>query len=152
MPCSKVPESTSNAATQSNSGFRAGFDQRLNISSESPSEESWATALEEFENNARRPGLWARVFAEANGEESVAKAAYLSRRAAELHEEYLNIISPNVIQDQFETQMRIAKQYFNSRNSSVENYRMATSILQTLANRGVVDAKALLKQLNEEMK
>jgi ribosomal protein L40E len=50
----------------------------------SPSEEFWAAAFEEFENSARRPGLWARTFAEANGNEAVAKAAYLTLRVAEM--------------------------------------------------------------------
>ncbi|MES1980775.1 MAG: hypothetical protein V4451_22270 [Pseudomonadota bacterium] len=50
-------------------------------------EHLWSAALAEFENSSRRPGLWARVFAEADGNESVAKAAYLKTRVAELSDE-----------------------------------------------------------------
>jgi hypothetical protein len=50
-------------------------------------EESWAKALAEYEGSSRRPGLWARVFSEAQGHEAVAKANYLKYRAEEfLHE------------------------------------------------------------------
>ena len=47
----------------------------------------WAQALEEFESSSRRAGLWARVFAEANGDESLAKAGYLRLRVDELESE-----------------------------------------------------------------
>lgn len=52
----------------------------------SPREEYWSTALTEFDSPARRPGLWARAFAEAQGNEAVAKANYLRYRASELEE------------------------------------------------------------------
>jgi ribosomal protein L40E len=48
------------------------------------SEEFWAAAYTEFESPARRPGLWARTYAEANGNEAIAKAAYLTLRVAEI--------------------------------------------------------------------
>jgi RNA polymerase primary sigma factor len=44
----------------------------------------WATALEEYESQTRRPGLFARLFAEANGDEAKTKAAYLRERVKEL--------------------------------------------------------------------
>lgn len=53
-----------------------------------PADESvWAQALAEFDSPARRPGLWAKVFADANGNESVAKAAYLRERVAQLQDD-----------------------------------------------------------------
>lgn len=52
-----------------------------------PSEARWAAALVEFESDARRPGLWAKTFAEANGNEAVAQAAYLRYRSVELEVE-----------------------------------------------------------------
>jgi hypothetical protein len=57
-----------------------------------PAEEYWATALAEFEGALRRPGLWARVFAEGQGNEQGAKAAYLQFRAAELEHEHQLLI------------------------------------------------------------
>jgi hypothetical protein len=47
-------------------------------------ESCWATALAEYDGDARRAGLWARVFSEAHGNESVAKAAYLKARVDEM--------------------------------------------------------------------
>lgn len=47
----------------------------------------WAAALAEFESDARRAGLWARAFAEAEGNESIAKAHYLRDRVQQLAEE-----------------------------------------------------------------
>ena len=47
----------------------------------------WTKALAEFDGESRRPGLWARLFAEAGGNETAAKAAYLKVRAAELANE-----------------------------------------------------------------
>ena len=49
-----------------------------------PAEEFWAIALAEFDGASRRPGLWAKSFAGAEGNEAVAKAAYLSERAKQL--------------------------------------------------------------------
>lgn len=51
-------------------------------------EEFWAAALAEFEGTSRRPGLWARAFADAQGNEAVAKATYLRDRASELAHEH----------------------------------------------------------------
>lgn len=47
-------------------------------------EEFWSNALAEFEGPSQRPGVWARAYAEAQGNEAVAKAAYLRYRASEL--------------------------------------------------------------------
>lgn len=44
----------------------------------------WAEVAAEFEGDNRRPGLWAKLFAEAGGDLNVAKASYLSRRFGEL--------------------------------------------------------------------
>jgi hypothetical protein len=51
----------------------------------SPSDDCWSEALVEFEGSARRLGVWAKAFAEAHGNEAVAKAEYLRIRSQELH-------------------------------------------------------------------
>lgn len=66
----------------------AGVPQR-----EAPAEELWAKALNEFDGAARRPGLWARSFAESNGNELVAKAAYLRCRVTELEAEHRTVVA-----------------------------------------------------------
>jgi hypothetical protein len=53
-----------------------------------PNERCWAQALSEYENDRKKPGLWARAYAEGQGEEAAAKAHYLKLRAAQLLEEY----------------------------------------------------------------
>ena len=53
-----------------------------------PSEQFWSVAIAEFEGPSRRPGLWARVFSEAQGNEAIAKANYLRYRAEELHDQH----------------------------------------------------------------
>lgn len=68
-------------------------------------EEFWAAALSEFEGTSRRPGLWARAFADAQGNEAVAKATYLRDRASELAHEH---------------QMRLAEQERQSRQLAQE--------------------------------
>jgi hypothetical protein len=51
-------------------------------------EQFWAAALDELEGPARRPGVWARSFSEANGDEAIARARYLRYRSSELQAEY----------------------------------------------------------------
>jgi hypothetical protein len=51
-------------------------------------EKSWEHALLEFEGGDRRLGVWAKVFAESNGNESLAKAAYIAYRAPQIQEEF----------------------------------------------------------------
>ena len=47
-------------------------------------EDLWAASLAEFESQNRHPGLWAKCFSEASGNEAAAKAEYLSRRTIQL--------------------------------------------------------------------
>ena len=46
----------------------------------------WAKAYDELHGSSRRQGLWARVFAEASGDEPAAQAAYLRERVNQLSE------------------------------------------------------------------
>ena len=54
-----------------------------------PAEEFWAEALVEVDGDSRRPGLWARAYSEAQGDDAVAKAMYLDRRARQLESEHV---------------------------------------------------------------
>lgn len=53
-------------------------------------ESLWEQALSEFENGPRKAGLWAKVFSEADGNESQAKARYLKVRVQQLEAGLLN--------------------------------------------------------------
>jgi hypothetical protein len=60
-----------------------------NIGTAANDEAHWAQALSEFESQSRRPGLWAKSFSDASGNESLAKAAYLASRVVEIQREHL---------------------------------------------------------------
>jgi hypothetical protein len=53
-----------------------------------PMEECWAQALAEYDGDRKKPGLWARAYADARGDEAVAKAHYLKYRAEQLFNTY----------------------------------------------------------------
>ena len=55
------------------------------MSPSSPTEEDfWATAMNEVETGQRRPGVWAKAFAECDGDETKAKVTYLKARVQQL--------------------------------------------------------------------
>ena len=54
------------------------------ITESSNEEDQWATAMAELETGQRRPGLWAKAFAESEGDETKAKVAYLKSRVQQL--------------------------------------------------------------------
>ena len=53
-----------------------------------PREEFWAQALHECDSAAMKAGLWAKAFADAGGDERLAKATYMRLRAAQLQALY----------------------------------------------------------------
>jgi len=53
-----------------------------------PREEFWAQALHECDSTAMKAGLWAKAFADAGGDERLAKATYMRLRAAQLQALY----------------------------------------------------------------
>jgi hypothetical protein len=61
--------------------------QKMTNSNEEGSEKLWAQALAELEGGNRRSGLWAKAFADAQGNEAAAKANYLRDRVCQLSEE-----------------------------------------------------------------
>jgi Protein of unknown function (DUF2569) len=72
------------------------------------SDAHWEAALLEFESDSRRKGLWAKCFANANGDESRAKAMYLMERAGEIShvsaaERHSPLPRPIEAQPRFET-------------------------------------------------
>lgn len=66
----------------------AASETGLVVPADTPHEQFWSEALVEFDGASRRPGLWARAFAEAQGNEAVGKANYLRYRADELQQEH----------------------------------------------------------------
>lgn len=52
-----------------------------------PSITDWELALDEYNGSKRNNGLWAKIFAENNGDENSTKAQYLKIRAAEISQQ-----------------------------------------------------------------
>jgi hypothetical protein len=50
-------------------------------------EQSWAAALSEYESGNRRDGLYAKLYAKLDGDESKIKVAYMKTRVVEMTEE-----------------------------------------------------------------
>ena len=70
--------------TEHHASVRVATSSPKTASTAADEEERWASAFAEFKSDARRPGLWAKSFSEANGNESVAQATYLRVRVSEL--------------------------------------------------------------------
>lgn len=84
---------------------------------EEANEKLWEDALSEFENQ-RRAGLWAKVFAEANGNEQVAKAKYLQARVAELTIQARSQITARLEQEWLtQTQQNLAREESQNREA-----------------------------------
>jgi len=49
-----------------------------------PLSEDWETALIEYDGSDRNKGLWAKLFADSNGDENIVKAQYIKTRAGEI--------------------------------------------------------------------
>lgn len=91
-----LPEPPLRDVTQPNYEGALTQAYQASVLYETPPEEFWAVALTEFESDKRRPGLWARVFAEAKGNDAIAKAGYLSCRANELSLEHADQVAAAV--------------------------------------------------------
>jgi len=63
-------------------------EQPITQNLDEPEEQFWAVALAECNTQNMRPGLWAKAFAESQGQESVAKALYMKLRAAQLQSDW----------------------------------------------------------------
>jgi hypothetical protein len=53
-----------------------------------PAEKCWTRALSEYDSGARKRDIWARAYAEAQGDEAAAKVHYLKLRSTQLFDEY----------------------------------------------------------------
>lgn len=73
--------------TASSSPFSSPLASSTCNVTEVGNEELWALALAELEGETRRSGLWAKAFADAQGNETAAKANYLRARVRQLTEE-----------------------------------------------------------------
>ena len=68
--------------------------------SESTEEDFWATAMTEVETGQRRPGVWAKAFAECDGDETKAKVGYLKSRVQQLTEAHMALLAQMEVERQ----------------------------------------------------
>lgn len=84
-PAPTQPAGTTSLATANPTQFvnqtQSPTSMPLSASTE---EDFWATAMNEVETGQRRPGVWAKAFAEFDGDETKAKVAYLKARVQQL--------------------------------------------------------------------
>ena len=74
-------------------------------------EEYWEKSFTEFNSSQRKEGLWAKCFAEANGDENIAKANYLKVRTTQLMNDS-NLTQNNLINK--------SPQSFSNQQNSIE--------------------------------
>lgn len=96
--------------------------QRVNTAA-STEEDHWATAMTELESGQRRPGVWAKAYAEADGDETKATVAYLKARVHQLVAAEI----ARQAEDQFHKQQVIANQQadLQERQNPIEQARLA---------------------------
>jgi hypothetical protein len=85
---SRRPEDAGIAIAQ-----KSGADNSQNINLDISAEitlECWELALKEYEGEGRQIGLWGKLYAEFDGNESRVKADYLKIRAAHFHKVQIN--------------------------------------------------------------
>lgn len=83
-------------------------------------EDLWEKALDEYESQERRKGLWAKLFAEYDGDDSKIKVQYLKVRVIQLKEEYEQDIKNKTHEFELHKQMIQIKQDEENKRKSVE--------------------------------
>ncbi|MDB5773254.1 MAG: hypothetical protein JWM42_3628 [Burkholderia sp.] len=104
-----------------------------------PAEDCWAQALVEYETDRKKPGLWARAFAEAHGNETAAKALYLKLRATQLFDDYQEQAREVIKQQQAEQEAVALNQRYEN---SLTEHQLKIKRAMELAEYGGEDAFA----------
>ena len=93
LPSSKAPENSAKTAIPDQvfgsdpaRSHHADVNSAILPATTDVEEDLWAKAAAELNSEQRRPGLWAKAFANENGNETAAKAAYLRERVQQLSE------------------------------------------------------------------
>jgi Protein of unknown function (DUF2569) len=105
-------------------------------------EDFWATAAEELVSDARRKGLWAKAFAEAQGNETVAKASYLKWRFEQLQHD--DTVRRSQLLAEQTVRRHANEQQASAEAAQAEMYRRSVKDLDT-------SAEALLRAFVESV-
>jgi hypothetical protein len=81
------------------------------------SETHWESALNEYQSENRKNGLWAKLYSENNGNENLVKAAYIKKRATELSKLAFN---PSSIESDFEINKNLSSSFCLNNNKFKE--------------------------------
>lgn len=111
VPPEPKPEATSvvNSITATPAVF-ASAEKAATQNVNEPEEQFWAIALAECNQQNMRPGLWAKAFAESQGQEALAKAHYMRLRATQLQVEHMFRQEQEVAHKKTVEQAEIAQQ------------------------------------------
>lgn len=90
-------------------------------------EDFWATAMSEVETGQRRPGVWAKAFAECDGDETKAKVAYLKARVEQL----TNAAKAQAAQEEADKLAAVEMAKANALAMEQEAERLAAQFLST---------------------
>ena len=90
------------------------------IESDNISDEHWVQAAEELTSQVRNEAIWAKVFSEADGDESKAKARYIKIRVEQLHRSGISS-SNSYIKKDFDMSESHQSLQNNSGNTPIES-------------------------------
>ena len=90
------------------------------IESDNISDEHWVQAAEELTSQVRNEAIWAKVFSEADGDESKAKARYIKIRVEQLHRSGISS-SNSYIKKDFDISESHQSLQNNSGNTPIES-------------------------------
>jgi hypothetical protein len=107
-----LPQTAINARTERHIGADTSSERAMAASgpsgiSTTDVEALWASALDEFEGPLRRKGLWAKLYAELDGNEVNVRVAYLKTRFAQLQKERADLIRADEVRRTTEKQQHL---------------------------------------------
>jgi hypothetical protein len=83
----------------------------------------WEIAIEEFDSGARKKGLYAKIYAQKNGDESSIKAAYINERFAQLKEEETEKNNTNKIKELNDGKNKNAEELIQAKRYTLKKVR-----------------------------
>jgi TPR repeat protein len=99
------------------------------IESDNISDEHWVQAAEELTSQVRNEAIWAKVFSEADGDESKAKARYIKIRVEQLHRSGISSTNSYIKKD-FDISESHQSLQNNSGNSPIESAKEDASVVE----------------------
>lgn len=109
-------------------------------------EHYWSQALAEYDSGQKKPGIWARAYAEAQGDDAAAKAHYLKFRAAQLLDEYQEHMRQ--LDEQYQAQQRAVERNEQYENSLTNHQRKILWAIEQVESGGEGAFNAAIQLIN----